>query len=500
MDRVKFDLTGTGFPFTTDDIKRILGDSGDGSTNENEGIYPSLSALASMFGDNVVVSGCEVTKTTDFDVASGWIILDGELLYYPGGTSLVGNQYFKKATVTTSQPKTMKSGETGENAYYTNSAELLSTSTAWKYINNDSSPIYYVNKRSDKTFEIGNINLQRDEVGIVHHSLSVDKSYYIFGDDTNANLFTGNFYMSPRGTTYKTDFVIDINGNVGMGVEPSGYKLEVTGNQYTSGNQIINGKIGMGVTSPESYIHIKKSLQSTLQGNYIAKFINTSDLVSNYGGAIYGSIIHSAPHSGYAIKLDANETTELFSVYSNGVINFGTKATYNESTGTITSNILSANTLYTTNIIGDGDVNITGDVIKLIGSTKQGSYGTPIKRTVVGQIQCVVTGGSLFCTKTRGTGFNWFGGSVNTLNGTGNLLIATSIFQIRIKLSVAFSKIPVVMCTIKKDTDGAELGDWLTVRVKEVTNGIIDIYVTYLDGSLFTDTFYVNFIAYDIDD
>lgn len=51
--------------------------------------------------EGMILKGCEVTGTSgDFDVAEGYIYVDGEVLYYAGSTENSTALYLKKATVT----------------------------------------------------------------------------------------------------------------------------------------------------------------------------------------------------------------------------------------------------------------------------------------------------------------------------------------------------------------------------------------------------------------
>ncbi|MCK9445514.1 hypothetical protein M0Q50_01305 [bacterium] len=120
-----------GYPFTIDDIRFMLG------TTTNKGIYKSIDNIASSLGNNRVLSGCVATISANkWIVPEGWIILDGELLFFSGATNLsVGTStqkyYFKKNTTTTqSNNKKYKLDNTDASASFTykiNSTSLQPT-------------------------------------------------------------------------------------------------------------------------------------------------------------------------------------------------------------------------------------------------------------------------------------------------------------------------------------------------------------------------------------
>ncbi len=74
-----------GYPFSIDDLRFMLdGKTSNGFGTGNTGIYSAIESSAKALGDNYIVCGCEIYDLRF--VNPGWIVLNGELLYFPGQT------------------------------------------------------------------------------------------------------------------------------------------------------------------------------------------------------------------------------------------------------------------------------------------------------------------------------------------------------------------------------------------------------------------------------
>jgi hypothetical protein len=108
----KLDYTGVdntkGYPFTIDDIRFMLG------TTTNKGIYKSIDNIASSLGNNRVLSGCVPSVSSPHSISPGWLVFNGEVLYYPGTGTInnptinSNNIYFNKNTTTSQIPSNNK--------------------------------------------------------------------------------------------------------------------------------------------------------------------------------------------------------------------------------------------------------------------------------------------------------------------------------------------------------------------------------------------------------
>ena len=70
MNIIKTDNTG-GFPLELETIKRM------------QEAYQQLQAFGALAGEKTIISGC---KTIGSTVADGFVFLNGELIYFEGGT------------------------------------------------------------------------------------------------------------------------------------------------------------------------------------------------------------------------------------------------------------------------------------------------------------------------------------------------------------------------------------------------------------------------------
>lgn len=88
MDKLKVPTPSNGYPFNWDDIEFALA-----TQTYDGGIISALEGVLTVYGNNFIVSGCEISGGT---MAAGWIMLDGELIKVDSHTAT--NDYFVKTT------------------------------------------------------------------------------------------------------------------------------------------------------------------------------------------------------------------------------------------------------------------------------------------------------------------------------------------------------------------------------------------------------------------
>lgn len=201
----KLDYTGVdnklGYPFTIDDIRFMLG------TTTNKGIYKSIDSVAASLGNNRVLSGCVVTgiAVNYYKITSGWIVLDGEVLYVPQHDNIystTGNIYFKKNITippTNGNKKYKLDNQATSNIYVTNQATTGST-----------------------------YNVSTSPLQIMKNGIKIDN--YITINDGLGN------------TTINSNGNITINSNISTTINSSGFTINDIGNtKIKSKNLTLSG-------------------------------------------------------------------------------------------------------------------------------------------------------------------------------------------------------------------------------------------------------------------
>jgi len=109
MKRIDFTLSG-GMPLTQGRLKEL-----------QDTYIEAINALTKLVGNNCIVSGC--TESAGGMIAAGWVILNGELLPFKGGTKL--NRLYKRETAVASAQ--FGDGQT-KNVTYEVEAAFIGTS------------------------------------------------------------------------------------------------------------------------------------------------------------------------------------------------------------------------------------------------------------------------------------------------------------------------------------------------------------------------------------
>lgn len=189
MDKLVVPTPSNGFPLNNDDIRFFLGLS-----PYSRGVYQALEGILKAYGDNFIVSGCEITAGT---MAEGWVMLDGELLKVDSHS--VTDDYFEKVvTYNAAGNKQTQLGST-EDSYQQNRA--TSTASGGNLKNNVTNT-----KLLTKIIDIGDWNMDSNGSIGVSHGLDFNKikkvSVYIRNDadtsrwDITSSQATGS--LSPQ--------------------------------------------------------------------------------------------------------------------------------------------------------------------------------------------------------------------------------------------------------------------------------------------------------------